>query len=65
MLGVIGVVTAVAAAQTPPWIHGNTNNAFVAFPYAPMGLTLDTYLAKIPLTYSNNRWSPPDAETEQ
>lgn len=32
------------------WITGNRQFAFVAFPYAPGGLVLDTYLAKIPLT---------------
>jgi hypothetical protein len=32
------------------WITGNHQFAFVAFPYAPGGLVLDTYLAKIPLT---------------
>jgi hypothetical protein len=37
------------AGDFTTWIQGNTNKAFAAFPYAPMGLTLDTYLAKIPL----------------
>jgi hypothetical protein len=37
------------AGDFTTWIQGNTNRAFVAFPYAPMGSTLDTYLAKIPL----------------
>jgi len=32
------------------WITGNHQFAFVAFPYAPGGHVLDTYLAKIPLT---------------
>jgi hypothetical protein len=32
------------------WITGNQQFAFVAFPYAPGGLVLDTYFAKIPLT---------------
>ncbi|MFI5340711.1 MAG: sialidase family protein [Candidatus Methylomirabilales bacterium] len=32
------------------WITGNDEFAFVAFPYAPGGLVLDTYFAKIPLT---------------
>jgi hypothetical protein len=32
------------------WITGSHEFAFVAFPYAPGGLVLDTYLAKIPLT---------------
>jgi len=32
------------------WVQGNTNAAFVAFPYAPRGEVLDTYLAKVPLS---------------
>jgi hypothetical protein len=32
------------------WITGNNQFALVAFPYAPGGLVLDTYFAKIPLT---------------
>jgi hypothetical protein len=32
------------------WITGNDQFALVAFPYAPGGLVLDTYFAKIPLT---------------
>jgi hypothetical protein len=32
------------------WITGNHQYAFVAFPYAPGALVLDTYLARIPLT---------------
>jgi len=31
------------------WVQGNTSAAFVAFPYAPRGEILDTYLAKVPL----------------
>jgi hypothetical protein len=31
------------------WVQGNTTAAFVAFPYAPRGEVLDTYLAKVPL----------------
>ena len=31
------------------WVQGNTDNAFVAFPYAPMGEIENTYLAKVPL----------------
>ena len=31
------------------WVQGNTTAAFVAFPYAPGGEVLDTYVAKIPL----------------
>jgi hypothetical protein len=32
------------------WITGDNKFAYVAFPYAPGGRVLDTYLAKIPLT---------------
>jgi len=32
------------------WITGNGRFALAAFPYAPGGVVLDTYLAKIPLT---------------
>jgi len=32
------------------WVTGNATHAFVAFPYAPEGITLDTYLGKVPLT---------------
>lgn len=32
------------------WITGDHQYAYVAFPYAPGGQVLDTYLAKIPLT---------------
>jgi hypothetical protein len=32
------------------WVQGNTSAAFVAFPYAPRGEILDTYLAKVPLS---------------
>jgi hypothetical protein len=32
------------------WITGNQQFALVAFPYAPGGLVLDTYFAKIPLS---------------
>jgi hypothetical protein len=32
------------------WIAGNNQFALVAFPYAPGGLVLDTYFAKVPLT---------------
>ena len=31
------------------WITGDNKFAHVAFPYAPGGRVLDTYLAKIPL----------------
>jgi len=31
------------------WVQGNANAAFVAFPYSPGGVALDTYLAKVPL----------------
>lgn len=31
------------------WVTGNTNKAFVAFPYAPKGVVEDTYVAEIPL----------------
>ncbi|MEV4620587.1 hypothetical protein AB0J74_17995 [Asanoa sp. NPDC049573] len=31
------------------WITGDDRSAYVAFPYAPRGAVLDTYLAKIPL----------------
>ncbi|MBI4474290.1 MAG: exo-alpha-sialidase, partial [Acidobacteria bacterium] len=32
------------------WVTGNTTAAFVAFPFAPRGEVLDTYVAKIPLS---------------
>jgi hypothetical protein len=32
------------------WVTGNTTDAFVAFPYAPGGVVLDTYLGRVPLT---------------
>ena len=32
------------------WITGNQQFALVAFPYAPGGLVMDTYFAKIPLS---------------
>lgn len=32
------------------WITGDQQYAYVAFPYAPGGLVLNTYLAKVPLT---------------
>jgi len=32
------------------WVQGNANAAFVAFPYAPKGEVLDTYLAKVPIS---------------
>jgi hypothetical protein len=32
------------------WVQGNTTAAFVAFPYAPRGEVLDTYVAKVPLS---------------
>jgi len=31
------------------WVEGNNTDAFVAFPYAPRGEVLDTYLARVPL----------------
>ena len=31
------------------WVTGNTETAFVAFPYAPRGEVLDTYLGRVPL----------------
>jgi hypothetical protein len=31
------------------WITGSSDTAFVAFPFAPRGEVLDTYLARIPL----------------
>jgi hypothetical protein len=31
------------------WITGNNQTAFIAFPYAPGGVVLDTYLARVPL----------------
>jgi hypothetical protein len=37
------------AGDFTTWIQANTNKAFVAFPYAPVGVTLDTYLAEISL----------------
>jgi hypothetical protein len=32
------------------WVQGNTDSAFVAFPFAPNGEVLNTYLAKVPLS---------------
>ena len=32
------------------WVQGSTEAAFVAFPYAPVGVALDTYVAKVPLS---------------
>jgi len=32
------------------WVQGSTDAAFVAFPYAPVGVALDTYVAKVPLS---------------
>ena len=32
------------------WVQGNNDTAFVAFPYAPEGEVLDTYLAEVPLS---------------
>jgi hypothetical protein len=31
------------------WVTGNSTAAFIAFPYAPLGEVLDTYVAKVPL----------------
>ena len=31
------------------WVQGNAENAFVAFPFAPRGEILDTYLARVPI----------------
>ena len=31
------------------WVQGNNDNAFVAFPFAPRGEVLDTYLARVPI----------------
>ena len=31
------------------WVSGNASDAFVAFPYAPRGEVLDTWLARVPL----------------
>jgi len=31
------------------WVQGNGTAAFVAFPHAPLGDVLDTYVAKVPL----------------
>ena len=31
------------------WVTGNTDTAFVAFPFAPRGEVLDTYVARVPL----------------
>jgi hypothetical protein len=31
------------------WVTGSTDTAFVAFPYAPRGSVLDTYVARVPL----------------
>ncbi len=37
------------AGDFTTWVQGNNDAAFVAFPYAPLGVVEDTYLAKIPL----------------
>jgi len=37
------------AGDFTTWVQGNTDKAFVAFPYAPLGVVLDTYLAEVPL----------------
>ena len=31
------------------WVTGNNETAFVAFPFAPRGEVLDTYVARVPL----------------
>jgi len=31
------------------WVTGNDKDAFIAFPYAPGGVVLDTWLARVPL----------------
>jgi hypothetical protein len=36
------------------WVTGNTDKAFVAFPYAPAGVALDTVLAEVPLSLLNH-----------
>lgn len=37
------------AGDFTTWVQANDNTAFVAFPYAPLGVTEDTYLARVPL----------------
>ena len=37
------------AGDFTTWVTGNRDTAFVAFPYAPKGEVLDTYLARVPL----------------
>jgi hypothetical protein len=37
------------------WVQGNTDNAFVAFPFAPRGEILDTYVARVPLQLLKSR----------
>ena len=37
------------AGDFTTWVQGNSAKAFVAFPYAPLGIVEDTYLAEIPL----------------
>jgi hypothetical protein len=37
------------AGDFTTWVQGNNNNAFIAFPYAPMGVVEDTYLSAVPL----------------
>lgn len=38
------------AGDFTTWVQGNDQKAFVAFPFAPGGVVLDTYLAQVPLT---------------
>ena len=37
------------AGDFTTWVQGSTETAFVAFPFAPAGVTLDTVLAEVPL----------------
>jgi len=37
------------AGDFTTWVQGNSDKAYVAYPYAPAGVTLDTYLAEVPL----------------
>ena len=38
-----------AAVTAPHGSPGNNQTAFIAFPYAPGGVVMDTYLARVPL----------------
>lgn len=43
------------AGDFTTWVEGNTDAAFVAFPFAPKGEVEDTYLARVPLSILSPR----------